>query len=110
MRSEIQEVEESRQARSSKSGKIIQNSYDDLGEAFSTEYANAKIKKRKTEGNSALHDSISEEKHPMKMKKEPKAKEKPTEIQVSVGKATACIPKLGKVQGQLLSDPVRYVT
>jgi len=37
------------------------------------------------------------------MKKEPKAKIEPTEIQVVVGKARACIPKLVKVQGQLLS-------
>lgn len=103
VRSEIQEVEESRQARSSKSGKITQNSFEDLGEAFSNYYANAKIKKRKTEGNSAIQDSIPEDKHPMKMKKEPKAKIEPTEIQVVVGKARACIPKLVKVQGQLLS-------
>ena len=49
VRSEIQDVEESRQARNSKSGRITQNSYDDLGGAFSNEYANAKTKKRKTE-------------------------------------------------------------
>jgi hypothetical protein len=70
VRSEIQEVEESRQARSSKSGTITQNSFEDLGEAFSSEYANAKIKKRKTEGISAIQDSIPEDKHPTKMKKE----------------------------------------
>ena len=39
----------------------------------------------------------------MNMKKEPTAKIEPTEIQVAVGKARACIPKLVKVQGQLLS-------
>ena len=39
----------------------------------------------------------------MKMKKEPKAKIEPTKIQVAVSKARACIPKLVKVQGQLLS-------
>ena len=69
VRSEIQEVEESRQARSSKSGKITHNSFEDLGEAFSNEYANAKIKKRKTEDNSAIQASIPEDKHPMKRKK-----------------------------------------
>ena len=55
-----------------------------MGEAFSNEYANAKIKKRKTEGNSATQDSIPEDKHPTKMKQEPKAKIEPTEIQVAV--------------------------
>ena len=39
----------------------------------------------------------------MNMKRKPNAKEEPTEIQVAVGKANACSPKLVKGQGQLLS-------
>ena len=47
-RSEIQEVEDSRQAGISKSGRICQNNYEDLGEAFNTEFTNSKLRKRKT--------------------------------------------------------------
>ena len=60
MRSEIQEVEDSRQARNSKSGRISQNNYDDLGEAVSTELMDAKIKKCKTV-DLPLEDCIPEE-------------------------------------------------